>query len=100
MDFFTIRPRGDYSFRSSLRKRLSARLEVQRGLGQLSNLVGTLRATSRFARRLNGGQQQRDQDSNNGDDHQQFDQRECSRRMTNRRRNGHVSTPQKRSTVP
>jgi hypothetical protein len=44
---------------------------------QLLHVVPTLRPTGRFARRLNGREQQCDQDADDGDNHQQLDQRKA-----------------------
>lgn len=45
---------------------------------ELFEVVLTLRATSRFARRLNGGQQQCDQDADDGDHHEKFHESETA----------------------
>jgi hypothetical protein len=42
----------------------------------LLDVVGALRAPRRLPRRLDGGQQQGDQDNDDRDHHQQLDQRE------------------------
>ena len=47
---------------------------------QLLQIVGALRPTGRFAACLHGRQQERDQDADDGDHHQEFDQREAARR--------------------
>jgi hypothetical protein len=46
--------------------------EVVTGKPELLEVVRTLRTTRRFSRRLNGGQKQRDQDSNDRDYYEQF----------------------------
>src|SRR5262249_15443777 len=43
---------------------------------QLLQVIDALGPPRRLARRLDGGQEQRDQDRDNGDHHQQLDQRE------------------------
>ena len=45
----------------------------------LLQIVQALGPPRRFPRRLNGGQQQGDQDADDGDHHQQLDQREGTR---------------------
>jgi hypothetical protein len=44
---------------------------------QLLEVIAALRACGGFADLLDGGQQQADQDRDDGDDHQEFDQREA-----------------------
>ena len=52
----------------------------------LFEVVRALRPSSRFARRLHRGQQQRDKDGNNGDHHQQFNKCErCAPALTHDR---------------
>ena len=46
----------------------------------LLEVVDALRASRRFASGLHRWQQKRDQDSDDGDDHQEFDQSEASSR--------------------
>ena len=52
---------------------------VPEGDGHLLEIVLALRRSRRFARRLNGGQQHRDKNAEERDDHQEFNKRE--RRM-------------------
>ena len=53
-------------------------MEVMGGQAELFEMIRALHATRRLARRLNGRQQQGHQNSNDGDDNQQFDEREAS----------------------
>jgi hypothetical protein len=46
------------------------------GEAKLSEVVAARRASGRFAGLLHGGEQQRDEDANDGDDDEQFDERE------------------------
>ncbi len=46
--------------------------------GDLLHVVGALRAAGRFAGRLDGGQQKRDEYGNDFDHHEQFDQSEAA----------------------
>ena len=46
----------------------------------LFHVVGTLRFASRFAGHIDRRQQQHDQNADDGDDHQQFNEREALRR--------------------
>jgi hypothetical protein len=48
--------------------------------GQLLHVVPALRPAGRFTGCLHGRQQQRHQDRNDGDHHEQFDQREAASR--------------------
>ena len=50
---------------------------VVEGEADLLEVVGALQARGRIADLLDGGQQQADQDGDDGDHHQQFDQREA-----------------------
>jgi len=55
----------------------------------LLQVIDALRPPGRFARGLHGGEQQRDQDRDDGDDHQELDQGEaatCLRCHTSLRR--------------
>ena len=63
--------------------------------GELLEVVGALHAPGGLAGRLDGGQQQRDQDAGDGDDHQQFDQGEAAREGRAAIRIGHGETPRK-----
>ena len=45
------------------------------GRAQVAQVIGALASSSGFAGGLHGGQQQRDQDPDDRDDHQQFDER-------------------------
>jgi len=45
---------------------------------ELLHVVDALRTAGRLAGRLDGGQEQADQDGNDGDHHQEFDQRETA----------------------
>src|SRR4051794_28697731 len=47
------------------------------GQADLFQIVGALDSCSGFTHLLHGGKQQADQDCNDGDNHQQFNQREC-----------------------
>ena len=58
-------------------------LVVGEGQAELLQVVGALNPAGGLARRLHGGQQQRDQHGDDGDDHQQLDQRETSRTPSN-----------------
>ena len=49
---------------------------VVQGQADLLQVVDALGAAGGLARRLHGGQEQADQDGDDGDHHQQFDQRE------------------------
>ena len=51
-------------------------LIVERRQSQLSNLTGALRTPRRFASCLDGGQQERDHRADDGNHHEQFDERE------------------------
>ena len=53
-------------------------VEIVQRQTDLFQVVAALSSTSRFAGLLNRGQQQTDQHANNGDDDQQFDQRESA----------------------
>jgi hypothetical protein len=50
---------------------------IQRGQSQVFEIVAAAAATGRFARRLNGGQQQCYQDPDDRDHHEQFDERKA-----------------------
>jgi hypothetical protein len=56
------------------RKDLLARLVVQNRQAELLEVVRALHAAGAFARGLHGGEQERDQDADDGNDDQQFDQ--------------------------
>ena len=47
---------------------------------KLFQMIAALKISGRFPRRLHGRQQQADQHRDDGDDHQQFDQRESAAR--------------------
>ena len=64
---------------------------VVHGQPDLLQVVGALNAAGGFASRLNGGQQQSDQDRNNRDNNQKFDQSETRRRTTIRTLHGGIS---------
>jgi hypothetical protein len=49
----------------------------------LTQVVIAARSPGCFASRLNGRQQQRHQDTDNGYDHEKFDEREASRAIAN-----------------
>src|SRR5437870_1273991 len=52
--------------------------EVLKGDGQLTKIAHALRARGRLTHLLHGRQEQADQDGDDGDDHQQLDQREAT----------------------
>ena len=64
--------------------RRCGRVVVVDGQAELLEVVDALRPPGRLARRLDGGQQQGDQDRDDRDHHQQLDQREGSSRATSR----------------
>ena len=58
-------------------RRLLGRLEIEDGQADLLQVVRALCTPSRFASDLDGRQQQLGQNADDGDDHQQFDQRKA-----------------------
>ncbi len=50
------------------------RFEVMKRQADLLQVIGALHASSSFAGRLHGRQQQPDQDADDGDDHQEFNE--------------------------
>jgi len=63
-------------------------MQFLNGQPALLEIVATLHAPRRLARRLHGGQQQRHQDADHRDDDQQFHQREARSRFSARERCG------------
>jgi hypothetical protein len=59
-----------------VRQPLGHRFEIVQRQSQLLNLILALRAPGRLAGRLHGGQQQRHEHADNGDDDQELNQRE------------------------
>jgi hypothetical protein len=55
-------------------KALVRTLVIRHRLGELVQIIQALGAPRRFTRRLDGRQQQRDQDADDGDDDEQLDQ--------------------------
>src|SRR5262245_26234262 len=51
---------------------------IEQGKSHVLDTARTLRAAGRFPRGLNGGQQKRNEDANDGDHHEQFDKRKGS----------------------
>ena len=58
------------------RKTSGRRLEILNAQTNLLQVIGALGTSTCLTRRLNRRQEQRDQDADDGDDHQQFDERE------------------------
>jgi hypothetical protein len=67
-------------------------VEVVRGQGALLEVVGALNTVGRRAHLLHGRQQQADEHGDDGDHHQQLDQREAAPRLgIEGPRHGHTS---------
>jgi len=68
-----------------------------RGESDLFEIVDALGAPRRFARGLDGGKQQRNQDSDNGDHDQQLHQSETGRAGTAGKRRNRARTPTRKT---
>jgi hypothetical protein len=64
------------------RQLLSGRFEVGDGQTNLSHVVAATHPSGRFARGLNGRQQQADQNADDGDDHEQLHERKSTASLT------------------
>src|SRR5262249_34416472 len=63
------------------RKEAPRVVEVVQGQAQLLEVVGTLHTAGRLAHLLDGGEQEADEDGDDGDHHQQLDQRESRKAL-------------------